>query len=58
MRGVASESAVRILTRSVRWKKQVLEKLRGIFGEKRGREAEIKARLYQHIRQLQFELSG
>jgi putative transposase len=42
------------------WKKQVLEELPGIFSEKRTRdaegEAEIKARLYQQIGQLQFEL--
>jgi len=43
-----------------KWKKQVLEELPGIFSEKRTRdaagEAEIKARLYQQIGQLQFEL--
>jgi putative transposase len=43
-----------------RWKKQVLDEVPGIFSEKRKREAdsegELKARLYQQIGQLQFEL--
>jgi len=43
-----------------KWKKQVLEELPGIFSDRRKREVEgeeeLKARLYQQIGQLQFEL--
>jgi putative transposase len=43
-----------------KWKKQVLAELPGIFSDRRKREEnseeELKARLYQQIGQLQFEL--
>ena len=43
-----------------KWKKQVLAELPGIFSDRRKREenseGELKARLYQQIGQLQFEL--
>lgn len=44
-----------------KWKKQVLAELPGIFSERGKREEdseeELKARLYQQIGQLQFELN-
>lgn len=43
-----------------KWKKQAMAELPGIFSERRKRESEgeeeLRARLYQQIGQLQFEL--
>jgi len=59
MAELSSEYAVHP-TQISKWKQQVMEELPGIFSEKRSREAnseaDLKARLYQQIGQLQVEL--